>query len=101
MSKLLDRDSFEDNYKPFYPNVGSLDGIGDIVNECSPYWETYGYELDVVMAYSDKFPKRVLTLVDSDESETGLTMLPGYHLVNRVGYILTQLDYSSEQPVEY
>ena len=96
-AELLDRGSFDDNYGAFYPALGTKDGFIDL----SPYWGTHGYELDVVMAYADKFPKRVLTLIDSDESKSGLIMIPGYHLVNRVGYILTQLDYKSEQAVEY
>ena len=95
--ELLDRGTFDNNYEPFYPVCRTKDGLSSL----SPYWETYDYELDVVMAYADKFPKRVLTLIDSDESESGLVMVSGYHLVNRVGYILTKLDYNSEQSVEY
>ena len=55
---------------------------------------TSGKDLDFVLNASKKHPKKVWTLVDSDN---GLTVINGYHLVNRVHYIITKNDCEAKE----
>ena len=46
-------------------------------------FETYGSDLDFVLNQNEN---KIWTLVDTD---SGLYVVPGYHLVNRVNYLIT------------
>jgi hypothetical protein len=48
--------------------------------------ETYGSDLEKVLKIAKVNPKRVWTVCDSDD---GLVIFAGYHLTNRVFYIIT------------
>lgn len=50
-------------------------------------FETYGVELAIVEANNRANPNKVWTLVDTDK---GLRIIAGFHLVNRVGYFITE-----------
>jgi hypothetical protein len=54
-------------------------------------FETFGEELDFVTKVCRENPKRVWTLVDDDEGY--LKVVAGMHLVNRLGYFITQKDW--------
>jgi hypothetical protein len=54
-------------------------------------FETYGKELDFVKTIPDD---RILTIVTSDTGDK-LVITPGFHFVNRMGYLIT------DKPVEY
>ena len=60
-------------------------------------FETYGEELDVVLEMAKE--NRVITIVESDaETETNdsgelnpcMYYISGYHIVNRIGYLITK-----------
>lgn len=52
-------------------------------------FETYGTELDYVlsMANNKETANRVWTVIEGDE---GMCYVAGYHLVNRLGYLITE-----------
>jgi hypothetical protein len=56
-------------------------------------FETYGPELAFVQQMAKQ--NRVITIIESDEAEEGDVVIPmmcyvsGYHLVNRIGYLIT------------
>jgi hypothetical protein len=56
--------------------------------------EEFMREVDdgTVAAYRQNFPKRIWTVVDGDGHD--MTIIAGWHLVNRMGYILTELPFS-------
>lgn len=62
-------------------------------------FETYGPELAFVQQMA-KF-NRVITIVETDTSEEGDIVIPmmcyvsGYHVVNRIGYLIT------EEPISF
>jgi hypothetical protein len=50
-------------------------------------FETYGIELGYVLATADLKPAHVWTLIDGD---VGTYVVNGYHLVNRIAYLITK-----------
>lgn len=66
-----------DTYRPL-PNIFDLDAS---MNGC--LYETYGAEVAAVLAVDRH---RVWTWVDGDDGEP--LIVPGYHLVNRIGYLV-------------
>lgn len=54
-------------------------------------FETYGDEVEFVKSMISQ--NRVMTVYDSDNGRVAVT--PGFHLVNRIGYLVT------EKPIEY
>lgn len=92
--KVEEIDVFDSKYTPFTETKSvvmcpeSQEGM----------FETFGEDLEVVLsiANSDK-PNRVWTAVDCDE---GFYLINGYHLVNRVYYIITNEE-SIEQDESY
>lgn len=51
-------------------------------------FETYGTELEYVLSVANTEPQRVWTYMDGD---TGTFVGDGYHLVNRIGYFITEV----------
>lgn len=56
-------------------------------------FETYGIELGYVLGIADTEPDRVWTLVDGDD---GTYIIDGYHLVNRLGYFISEVPYTGD-----
>lgn len=61
-------------------------------------FETYGAELAHVLMYANGYfgkagKRQVWTVVDGDDGE--LVMCEGYHLCNRVGYLITSKPFKS------
>jgi hypothetical protein len=54
--------------------------------ECPGMFETYGQDLQTVLAIAATHPQRVWTLVDTDY---GTAWINGYHYVNRILYAVT------------
>lgn len=77
---MITEDEFEER---FIPKQNHLRGE-DEASFSGWMYETYGEELDFVRSQSQG---HVWTIVENDEV---LTLLPGYHRVNRLGYILTE-----------
>lgn len=57
-------------------------------------FETYGEELEHVLAVANSEPKRVWTLVEGDGGD--LYIVNGYHLVNRLNYFITAKPFDGE-----
>ena len=83
MNKIKDMDDFDNKYTMY------VDVKSEVMDEESQQgmFETYGKDIEEVLkiANGDK-PNRVWTAVDCDE---GFYLINGYHLVNRVYYMIT------------
>lgn len=55
-------------------------------------FETYGEDYEVVCAQNEHF---VWTIIDSD-SDDNFYMIPGRHLVNRIGYLIATVPWEDE-----
>ena len=76
-----------DKYKPV-PNY--LDDNASFQDETGRgiMFETYGNDLKYVLSVANTEPRRVWTYMDGD---TGTFVGDGYHLVNRIGYFVTEV----------
>lgn len=57
-------------------------------------YETFGPELDYVLKMDKVNPKRVWTIIDDNSGWTGICA--GYHLVNRIGYLVTEEEWQED-----
>lgn len=80
---VLDSEDWEEIFEPIENEFENEEGR--IV------FETYGKELEFVKKHSTKF---IWTLVDGDDGE--LYIIPGYHLANRVHYLVTKKPWFTE-----
>ncbi|MDD5141017.1 MAG: hypothetical protein PHY43_12250 [Verrucomicrobiales bacterium] len=84
---MKDLDEFEERYELLKNNF----------DKSAPYegawFETYGEEELFVRSAN---PKQIWTIVDSDE---GLWLIAGFHIVNRLGYLITQTPWKSENEI--
>ena len=100
--KQLTEDEFYSLYKPIinkFDNNASINGT---------FHETYGPELDFVISMIDS--NRVVTIIegdtdvdvdeDVDETPINLYYVSGYHLVNRLGYLILDKPYTEEFEVK-
>jgi len=69
-------------YQHFTPIANDLDTKASW-NGCM--YETYGAELFYVKRYDERY---VWTIIEGDEGQWYL--IPGYHFINRIGYIITK-----------
>ncbi len=58
-------------------------------------FETYGKELDFVRSQD---PRIIWTLVDGDDGNQ--YVMSGYHLVNRVGYLVSTIPFPDDTDIE-
>ena len=79
---MITYNDFENKYKPI---TNHLDDNAPLAG-CM--FETYGDELDYVLSIANTEPLRVWTYVPDYEP---VELIQGYHLVNRVGYIITEI----------
>lgn len=82
MMTPLSLDAFVEKYKPQQNHLdsnASWDGC---------MFETYGPELEYVQQIQQQAPGRVWTIVDCDGE---LFVSSGFHLVNRFGYLITEI----------
>jgi hypothetical protein len=58
-------------------------------------FETYGEDIKLILELvnSKKNKKRVWTMVDSDD---GMYLIAGYHLINRIYYVVTKEEWSDQ-----
>ena len=59
--------------------------------------ETYGDDIKLVLKINKKTPLRVWTMVDGDN---GMYLIQGYHLVNRIYYVITN-EHAQSEDEEY
>lgn len=81
-------DAWETAFKPVQNHISDDRGWNGLM------FETYGDDLQFVVAQPQN---KVWTWVDSDE---GTVILNGYHLVNRIGYFVTEKPWSVEQAIQ-
>lgn len=55
--------------------------------------ETYGEDIETVLGVAEFDPKKVWTMIDGDK---GIYMIAGYHLVNRINYFISMVDWEDE-----
>lgn len=79
--RRITEDQFNDEFKPVKNHL-----VSDASNNGAMF-ETYGPELEHVQQVATTEPNRVWTVVDSD----GWGIASGFHLVNRLGYIITEV----------
>jgi hypothetical protein len=88
MGKIISYDKFIEKFKPITNHIddnASLDGT---------MFETYGAEMEFV----NTIPvTRVWTLCDDGEQ----CLVSGKYLVNRIGYIVTEKEYTSDTEVYF
>lgn len=84
--KKMSIERWESKYKPIVnPNAE---------DECSAdRFETYGKDLDYVLNIVNTTPKKVWTLEDIDGR---LIICAGYHIVNRMNYFITEVEWEDE-----
>jgi len=69
----------------FHPIINPLDSNASCEGQM---FETYGEELAYVLEVANREPRRVWTYVDGDKAHI---IISGYHLVNRIGYFITEV----------
>lgn len=82
----IDTDTFHQRFRPI-PNHLDTNASEDF-GEGGCLFETYGAELDHVRAHPSS---RIWTIIDGDDETL---IVSGYHLCNRIGYILTEMPVS-------
>ena len=79
MTIQINTDQFFDTYKPIANQFDSNASWGGCM------FETYGEELEFVMAQD---PNHIWTIVDGEDD---VEITNGYHLVNRIGYFVSEV----------
>lgn len=88
--KPLSVDIFDSKYTAYTKNK-SKEGATE-----PGVFETFGADIDTVIEYNKKHPKRVWTMLEGDDGS--LWMVQGLHFVNRLKYHLVNEDCSD---IEY
>jgi hypothetical protein len=88
--RLITWDEFETEFKPRQ----------NLLTKRSDYngwkYETYGDHEAFIRMFAQTNPENVWTIMDGDE---GIIIGSGWHYVNRMGYIITELPYKAGQSV--
>lgn len=107
----MTEEQFEQNYQPQINHIIRAETAKSIADEditsfggCM--YETFGKELDYVIEMASQ--NRVVTIIEGEdgepdeEGETHSTMFytSGYHLVNRIGYLILDKPYTTEFEVK-
>ncbi len=82
-------EEFEQEFEPLQNHIdsnASFDGY---------MYETYGAELDYILEQNKDY---VWTIVEEDNE---FFVIPNYHLVNRVGYIITNISHNQANITVY
>lgn len=80
-------DEWEKSFKPIQNHINSDRGWNGLM------FETYGDDLQFVISQPQN---KVWTWVDGEE---GTYLLNGYHLVNRIGYFVTEKSWSADHEI--
>jgi hypothetical protein len=80
---MQNMDLFDERYTPVSLESTEFDG------DMQGAFETFGADLEYVLSVANgPKPRCVWTMVDSEDGD-GMILLNGYHIVNRVYYIVT------------
>jgi len=80
----MNDDQFFEHYKPIQNHL-----VAD-APESGCMFETYGPELDFVQSQN---PKTIWTLIDGENDN--IVYIAGFHLVNRIGYLITEVPWET------
>lgn len=87
--KEMKFEDFEEKYKPIKNDIkegAPIDGF---------MFETFGIELQKVKTHKNN---KIWTVIDGEGSK--LYIINGFHCVNRLGYIITEKDWTEDITVE-
>jgi hypothetical protein len=90
----LSEDAFDAQY-PLVPNHLNPSAGWALGEGYGCLFETYGDELDFVRRQD---PRTIWTLVDGDDGD--LYLVSGYHLVNRIGYLISTVPLPHDVAIE-
>lgn len=79
------------DYKPVQNTVSNREEFDGFL------FETYGEDLAFVSEKAQAEPAKVWTILDSDGK---LTLTNGFHIVNRYGYMVTEIPFTGTEPIE-
>lgn len=85
-------DVWAEKFKPQTNHLRST----DVAYGC--FFETYGAELEYVRSVARENPLRVWTVVEGDSGKWYVGQ--GYHLVNRIGYLITEHPYDPDDAAQ-
>lgn len=90
LKRRINFDTFVKKYKPTGSPVEGRQGSDN--SDC-PFFETYGEDLRYVERIAKTDPARVWTVMVNDDMprDYGWTIASGYHWVNRMFYVVTEL----------
>ena len=78
----IDTDAFHQRFRPIPNHLD--DNASEDFGDGGCLFETYGAELDYVRSHPSS---RIWTIIDGEDDTV---IVSGYHLCNRIGYILTE-----------
>lgn len=91
MKKEITEDNFDEVFKPQQNHLddnASFDGC---------MYETFGEEVDYVFNLA-KTTNRVWTIIEGDNDT--LFYVTGFHYVNRLGFIVCEVEYTEEMEIQ-
>jgi len=81
MATQLNWDEFLEKYKPIQNHIDNNASY----NGC--LFETYGNEYQYIQSIAENYPNRIWTIL----SDGNVEAVSGWHYVNRLGYMVTEL----------
>jgi hypothetical protein len=90
----MTEDEFDEQY-PLVRNHLNLNASWAFGDGPGCLFETYGAELDFVRSQD---PRTIWTLVDGDDGNQ--YVISGYHLVNRIGYLISTIPFPEDASIE-
>jgi len=85
----MDINEWEEKYKPITNHLDDNASLGGVM------FETYGEELEFVRAQTNK---NIWTYQDGDEGS--LIITSGFRLIDRIGYVITEVPWEEYEVVE-
>lgn len=92
-------DDFYDRYEAQYNHIE----LAKPERTCAPddmcsfggkMYETFGADMDYINQLNETEPKRIWTIIEAEDT---ITIVAGLHLVNRMGYLVTNEEWKHEQ----
>jgi len=98
----ITEDNFDEIFNPQTNHIERAKNDSSIADEdiCSfngCMYETYGEELDYVRKVAQDNPKKVWTIIEADGVMYYST---GFHFVNRIGYLICEVEFDKEMDIE-
>jgi hypothetical protein len=98
----ITEDNFDEVFKPIVNHIERERADKSIADEdiCSfsgCLYETYGDELEYVRKIAQEAPKKLWTIVEADGV---MSYVAGFHYVNRIGYLICEVEFEEEIDIE-